>query len=442
MKDGADEKSNASGVGAMRDQHGSARGATSRSDRTAPSRPDRADRLRITHADLVAFRRALDAATRRAVVTPLLVLACGASFAAMIATGVPILWPSAGQLIDWGANDGARLILRHEYWRLAASVFVHGGLIHLVVNMWSLLVIGPLVERIYGHLAFLVVYLAAGIGGAIASVAMPPMRVSVGASGAICGLLGALLAFLLVHRRAIPPTVFGQLRRNVFGVVLFMAALGVVVTNIDQAAHLGGLATGFACGLLLIGPWPVPQGPRRGLLARRAAFGVAIAAGLAGAAIGVAHWGDSIVPPDRRLDDFSDQLAPVLGEFNRIRRDLARSVGHDRKADSADRVAMLATLRDLRARGVANAARLGHIRATHPDLRAIRDSLARALAGQDDRIVALSRYLETGDPAALEEANEALATTIGATEECEEYRLRYMKDQGLVLRHPEGYRDR
>ena len=125
-------------------------------------------------------------------------------------------------------------------------MFVHGGLIHLVVNMWSLLVIGPLVERIYGHLAFAVLYLAAGIGGAIASAAVPPMRVSVGASGAICGILGGLLAFLIVHRRTIPPTVLRQLRKNVLAVVVFMAVLGVVVPNIDQAAHLGGLATGFA----------------------------------------------------------------------------------------------------------------------------------------------------------------------------------------------------
>ena len=243
----------------MGEQDGSARATGSWSGGTvAPS--TRADLGRMSPSDLLAFRRAVDAATRRAFVTPLIVLACAAYFAAMIATGVPILWPSAPQLVRWGANDGARLILRHEYWRLVASVFVHGGLIHLVVNMWSLLVIGPLVERIYGHLAFAVLYLAAGVGGAIASAAVPPMRVSVGASGAICGVLGGLLAFLVVHRRTIPPTVLRQLRKNVLGVVLFMAVLGLVVTNIDQAAHLGGLGTGFACGLLLIGPWPVARG--------------------------------------------------------------------------------------------------------------------------------------------------------------------------------------
>ena len=74
-------------------------------------------------------------------------------------------------------------MLRQEYWRLATSVFVHGGLIHLALNLWSLIVIGPLIERIYGPPAFAVIYLSAGIGGAVASAVMPPMRVSVGASG-------------------------------------------------------------------------------------------------------------------------------------------------------------------------------------------------------------------------------------------------------------------
>ena len=105
---------------------------------------------------------------------------------------MPALWPKGAELIVWGANEGVRIVLQHEYWRLFTSVFVHGGFIHLAVNMWSLFVIGPLVERIYGNWAFAVLYVAAGIGGAIASVAASPVRIGVGASGAICGLLGAL----------------------------------------------------------------------------------------------------------------------------------------------------------------------------------------------------------------------------------------------------------
>jgi rhomboid protease GluP len=426
----------------MREGDGSGRVAESRSVRTATKIP-RQGRGRISPSDLLAFRRALDATTRRAVVTPLIVLACGATFVAMAATGVPILWPYASHLVDWGANDGARVILRDEYWRLAASVFVHGGLVHLAVNMWSLLVIGPLVERIYGHLAFAALYLAAGIGGAITSAAVPPVRVSVGASGAICGVLGGLLAFLVLHRRTIPPTVLHQLRRNVLGVVLFMAVLGALVPNIDQAAHLGGLAVGFASGLLLIGPWPVAPGGQRRLLARRVAMIVAIAGALAGSAGVLAHRGDAVIPPARRLDDLTEQLAPIVREFSSIRGDLSPLLKYlDGTEGAAERRSVRATIRDLRARAVANATRLNHVQSSHPDLQAIQASLVRALAGQVDRLDALQRYLETGDPTELDMARDARAATIEATQLCEELQDRYLTRHGLIPQFRPGQSDR
>ena len=298
----------------------------------------------------------------------------------MAVAGVPILWPGASQLARWGANDGARLILHHEYWRLPASVFIHGGLIHLVVNMWSLLVIGPLVERIYGHLAFAVLYLAAGIGGAIASAAVPPVRVSVGASGAICGVVGGLLAFLVAHCRAIPPTVFRHLRRSVLIVVASMAVLGAMVANIDQAAHVGGLAVGFAGGLLLIGPWPVEPALRARRAARRLAMTAPIAAVLAGSAVAVAHWGDAAIPPGRRLVDLGEQLMPIDAEFAAIRRELARNVGlFDGRDDPARREEARTLIRNLRARAAANADRNRRVRTSDPELQAIRDALARAV---------------------------------------------------------------
>jgi rhomboid protease GluP len=392
-------------------------------------------RGRIAPADLVAFRRDLDAATRGAIVTPMIVLACGAHFAAMVAAGVPILWPSAAELVRWGANDGARLVLRHEYGRLIASVFVHGGLIHLTVNMWSLLVIGPLVERIYGNLAFAVVYLAAGIGGAIASAAVPPLRVSVGASGAICGVLGALLAFLVVHRRDVPPTVLRRLRRDVLGIVLLMAALGAVVTNIDQAAHLGGLATGFGCGLLLIGPWPVTSAARRRLVPRRIALTAAIAAGLAVAASAVARRGEATIAPVRRLDDLTDQIAPIVRDYQAIRAELSRPTGQDEAGRDPP------VLPALRARAVASAARLERVRTDPPELRALRDALARALARQIARIDALATYRRTGDPAALDAAREAMASSLEAIRECEEHRRRFLARHGLIPTRPSGRLD-
>ncbi len=414
--------------------------AASRTGRAGPATGP--VRGRVTLADLLAFRRALDASTRRAVVTPLIVLGCWAIFAAMAADGVPILWPEAAHLVGWGANDGARVILRQEYGRLAASVFVHGGLFHLVVNMSSLLAIGPMVERIYGPMAFTILYLAAGIGGAIASAAVPPVRVSVGASGAICGLLGGLLAFLVRHRRAMPPTVLHRLRRDVLGVLLLMVVLGAWVPGIDQAAHLGGLAAGFISGVLLIGPWPVAPGSQHRLAVRRTITAGAIAAALAVAAVALSRRGDTAVPPALRLDDLAEQLAPILRESSAIRGDLFRSLGELGGGEGlTSRGSRRAAVRDLRARAAANAARLRRVRSPHPELRAIPETLARALASQVDQLDALERYLETGRRADLDAAHDALAATIAATRDCEELRDRFMNRHGLTPGRPSGGAD-
>ena len=277
---------------------------------------------RSKKSELVYFRRALFAGTPRLVMTPLLVAACAALYLVMIASSVPFFWPTASQLIGWGANEGSRVVLDHEYWRLLTMVFVHGGLIHLVVNMSSLAVIGPLVERLYGSLAFAVIYLAAGVGGALASLAASPVRVSVGASGAICGVLGALLAFLIVHRRNVPASVRTPLLFNLAGIVVFMMILGYFVPNIDHEAHLGGVAVGFFCGLLLTRPWPVTGGRR--VIARRAAASVAIALALAGATAFVDSTGrdGAAARPAAPAPDGPDRTGP--GRVSRDRRGDAR----------------------------------------------------------------------------------------------------------------------
>ena len=248
--------------------------------------------------------------------TPLFLLACVATYVVMVACGVPALWPSGRALVDWGANHGPRVLLRHEYWRLLTSVFVHGGLIHLAMNMWSLYVIGPLVERLYGNLAFAVVYLAAGVGGAIASIAASPERIGVGASGAICGVLGALVAFLATHRRSIPSPLWKSLRANVLAIVVVMAILGFMVPNIDQEAHLGGLATGFVSGLLLYRPLPVQRGPWTTL--RRGLATIVIVAATASAAWTMARRAGPALSPLVRIGDFTEQVARATAELDAI----------------------------------------------------------------------------------------------------------------------------
>ena len=289
-----------------------------RIDTVLPTVVEVTRRIRTLNRDLHTFRRDLQAATSRSLVTPLLTMACVLLFVIMTIAGVDPITPKAEQLLWWGANHGARVVLRHEWWRLPVSVFIHGGLIHLAVNMWFLYSIGPLVERLFGNLVFALLYLAAGIGGAIASAATLPVRVSVGASGAIFGILGALLAFLIIHRRSVPSTVLRPLRSSALSFVIFNTLFGAVVPNIDQSAHLGGLLTGFLAGLVLTRPWPVVRSPW--VTSRRMLLGLATATTLAGVGIGVIRWRERTIPPLSRYRDFEDQIGPAIEEFTAVSR--------------------------------------------------------------------------------------------------------------------------
>jgi uncharacterized protein (UPF0297 family) len=159
----------------------------------------------------------------------------------------------------------------------------------------------------------------------------------------------------------------------------------------------------------------------------------AIAGALAGAAGVLAHRGDAVIPPARRLDDLTEQLAPILREFSSIRGDLSPLLKHLGGTEgAAERRSVRATMRDLRVRAVANAARLNRVQSTYPDLQAIQASLSRALDGQVDRLDALHRYLETGDPAELDVASDARAAILEATQLCEELYDRYLTRHGLI----------
>lgn len=130
-----------------------------------------------------------------------------------------------------------------EVWRLVTPLFLHVGLWHVLVNMYSLSVLGPGVERLFGSARFLVVYLLSGIAGVLASLAFNPLP-SAGASGAIFGLLGAYGSFLVIHRQVLGPMGEMQLRRVVL-VALLNLVLGLM-PSIDNWGHVGGLVAGAA----------------------------------------------------------------------------------------------------------------------------------------------------------------------------------------------------
>jgi rhomboid protease GluP len=150
-------------------------------------------------------------------------------------------------LLGLGAKSNDA-ILSGQIWRYFTPVFLHIGLLHLFVNMYSLYVIGPAVERPFGGTRLVLIYLLSGVAGVAASLAFSPHG-SAGASGAIFGLLGALGGFLYMHRELFGSAAVGQLRHIIFVAVINLA-IGLS-PGIDNWGHLGGLLAGIAMAFLL-----------------------------------------------------------------------------------------------------------------------------------------------------------------------------------------------
>lgn len=174
----------------------------------------------------------------------------------MVFRGVSAFDPSADSVLKWGADYGP-LTLHGQWWRMLVSTFLHFGIIHLLFNMYVLFSIGLFMESLAGRVPFIALYLVCGLGGSAASLAWHPSVVSAGASGAIFGLYGALLGFLLRHRGSIPAESLASLRKGALTFIGYNLLFGLR-PGVDMSAHLGGLATGFVLGLFLIEPSSLP----------------------------------------------------------------------------------------------------------------------------------------------------------------------------------------
>jgi rhomboid protease GluP len=210
------------------------------------------------------FRARLEIITPNLFVARIVIALNVAVFLAMIVSGVSPVEPTTDSLIRWGADYGPLTVSGGQWWRLLTSMFLHIGIIHIAFNMFVLWQIGPFVERLLGNPGFLIVYLVSGIAGALVSVAWNPYVVSAGASGAIFGLYGALLGFLSIRRDLIPTEVLTPLTRNALIFIAYNVVYGMIRAGKDVAAHLGGLAAGFACGLCLSVPLTANPLPWRG----------------------------------------------------------------------------------------------------------------------------------------------------------------------------------
>ena len=221
------------------------------------------------------FDQHLIAATPYAYVTPLIIAANVALFAVMVALGIDILGGRAEDYLRFGANF-APLTTGGEWWRLFTCTFIHFGIVHLAFNMWALWDSGRLTERLFGNAAFAALYVFAGLAGSSLSMLWNQQVISGGASGAVFGVFGALLAYMTVQRGSIPPSTLNHLRVSTSTFVVYSLFYGFVQSGIDNAAHLGGLAGGFVMGLILARP--LASGARANGQLRRAGLALLLAA--------------------------------------------------------------------------------------------------------------------------------------------------------------------
>lgn len=146
-----------------------------------------------------------------------------------------------------GSKNNA-LIREGQYYRFLTCMFLHGGLVHIACNMYSLYVVGPLVEKVYGRFKFILIYFISGITGSIFSFLFSPYD-SIGASAAIFGLLGALLIFSIKIKKTAGKAFF----MNIIAVIFLNVFMGITMPGIDNFAHMGGLLSGSILSLALWG---------------------------------------------------------------------------------------------------------------------------------------------------------------------------------------------
>jgi rhomboid protease GluP len=176
-----------------------------------------------------------------------------------------VLWGGfpEGVLLDFGAKKNYYIFYEHQYWRFVTPIFIHVNLPHILINMYSLWVIGPWVEKLYGSAKFVVFWVATGIAGVAASYltvvegSHPGLiasfliktsdEPSAGASGALFGLVGVLFVFGIKYRHELPEGFKRAFGTGMLPVIVLNLAIGFMARGIiDNAAHIGGLLSGAA----------------------------------------------------------------------------------------------------------------------------------------------------------------------------------------------------
>jgi rhomboid protease GluP len=190
------------------------------------------------------------AAPKRPPVTTILIGINVAVYLGMVLSGVSAIDPSTQDLLKWGADAGP-LTLHGQLWRILTSNYVHGGIIHIGLNMWCLWNLGSLAERIFDHWTYFLTYTACGLAGSLASLWLHPRIVSVGASGAIFGIAGALIAALYLGRLPVHPAALRGTLKSLITFAAYNLLFGAAIPFIDNSAHIGGFLAGLGIGAAL-----------------------------------------------------------------------------------------------------------------------------------------------------------------------------------------------
>lgn len=173
--------------------------------------------------------------------------------------GAGVLQAPTDKLLAWGGNAASEA-QQGEWWRLLSATFLHSGVLHLAMNMMGLIGAGLTVERIYGHRLFLLIYLGSGLMGSALSLHFSAQQsVSVGASGAVFGVAGALLVAVFQHRKQLPKVFSKQTLSGIGFFVIYSLIQGFGKLGIDNAAHVGGLVGGCLLAFILPERFDVEQ---------------------------------------------------------------------------------------------------------------------------------------------------------------------------------------
>jgi rhomboid protease GluP len=190
------------------------------------------------------------------------ILMFGVSWLAIAAAGkgggLSILWGVGGETqYRLGSSFPYSIFILHEWWRLVTAMFLHGGLIHIGFNMMALMQLGPAMEELYGSARYLFFYVVTGAFGFLVSAGMG--NHSLGASGAILGLVGLMLAVTTKRGGAY----MHELRSRLISSVVILFVLGFMGMGMDNYAHGAGLAAGFGLGKLFADRQPMNSRERQ-----------------------------------------------------------------------------------------------------------------------------------------------------------------------------------